>query len=81
MNLDPMLSLAVTVQSNPGAYALLLGSGTSRSAQIPTGWDVTLDLVRRVAAAAKTDAGADPEKWYLERFGKRVANHSAFRLK
>jgi len=70
MNLDPMLSLAVTVQSNPGAYALLLGSGTSRSAQIPTGWDVTLDLVRRVAAAAKTDAGADPEKWYLERFGK-----------
>lgn len=69
MSLDPILSLAVTVQSNPGAYALLLGSGTSRAGQIPTGWEVTLDLVRRVAAAAGADAGADPAKWYTDRFG------------
>jgi hypothetical protein len=70
MAMDPILSLAVTVQSNPGAYALLLGSGTSRSAGIPTGWDVTLDLVRRVAAAAKKDAGSDPAAWYTATFGK-----------
>ncbi len=68
--MDPILSLAVTVQSNPGAYALLLGSGTSRSAGIPTGWDVTLDLVRRMAAAAKKDAGPDPAAWYAARFKK-----------
>jgi hypothetical protein len=69
MSMDPILSLAVTVQSNPGAYALLLGSGTSRSAGIPTGWEVTLDLVRRVAAAAKEKVGTDPEAWYTKRFG------------
>ncbi len=69
MSMDPILSLAVTVQSNPGAYALLLGSGTSRSAGIPTGWEVTLDLVRRVAAATKEKVGTDPEVWYTKRFG------------
>src|SRR5229473_6351403 len=68
--MDPILSLAVTVQSNPGAYALLLGSGTSRSAGIPTGWEVTLDLVGRVAAAAKAKPGPDPVAWYVARFGK-----------
>ena len=60
----------MTVQSNPGAYALLLGSGTSRSAGIPTGWDVTLDLIRRVAAAADEDPGIDPEAWYVGRFDR-----------
>jgi hypothetical protein len=68
LSIDPILSLAVTVQSNPGAYALLLGSGVSRAAGVPTGWEVTLDLVRRVAAAAKQDVGADPEAWYTKRF-------------
>ncbi len=69
--MDPILSLAVTVESNPGAYALLLGSGTSRSAQIPTGWDIiTLSLVQRVAAAAGEDAGSDPEAWYVDRYAK-----------
>jgi hypothetical protein len=67
--MDRILPLAVTVQSNPGAYALLLGSGTSRSAGIPTGWEVTLDVVRRVAAATKEKVGAGPEAWYTKRFG------------
>lgn len=71
MTVDPLLALAVTIQANPGTYALLLGSGTSRSAGIPSGWDVTLDLVRRVAAAAKEDPGADLQTWYKARFGKR----------
>lgn len=31
---DPRLSLALSMQSNPGVYALLLGSGVSRSAKI-----------------------------------------------
>lgn len=68
--MDPILALAVTMQSNPGAYALLLGSGASRSAGIPTGWEVTLDLMRRVAAAANEDPGNDPAAWYIARFGK-----------
>lgn len=38
--------------TSPGTYALLLGSGVSRAAGIPTGWEVTLDLVRKAAVAA-----------------------------
>ena len=49
MIIDPITSLAFSVYENKGVYALLLGSGVSRSAFIPTGWEITLDLVRRVA--------------------------------
>lgn len=67
--IDPLLSLVHSIQSNPGVYALLIGSGLSRSAGIPTGWEVTLDLVRRVAKLDGADSGSDPEGWYLGRFG------------
>jgi hypothetical protein len=36
---DPMLSLAFSVHSNKGVFALLLGSGVSRASGIPTGWE------------------------------------------
>ncbi len=36
-----LIPLAVTMQSGKGCLALLLGSGVSRSAGIPTGWEVT----------------------------------------
>lgn len=48
---DPLTQLAFSIYENKGAYALLVGSGLSRAAEIPTGWEITLDLVRRVAAA------------------------------
>jgi hypothetical protein len=38
--IDPLISLAFAIQSNKGVYALLLGSGVSRAAQIPTGWEI-----------------------------------------
>jgi hypothetical protein len=47
--IDPLISLAFAMQSNKGVYALLLGSGVSRAAQIPTGWEVVLDLVEKLA--------------------------------
>src|SRR5437879_2506745 len=47
--IDPLVSLAFSVHSSKGAYALLLGSGVSRAAGIPTGWEVVLDLIRKVA--------------------------------
>lgn len=56
------------MQANKGVFALLLGSGISRPAQIPSGWDVVLDLIRRVAVAQGDDCGSDPAKWYQERF-------------
>ncbi|HEX2619768.1 MAG TPA: hypothetical protein VHL11_06465, partial [Phototrophicaceae bacterium] len=46
--MDSVLTLAFTVQKNPGVYALLLGSGISRSSGIPTGWEIKEDLARQI---------------------------------
>lgn len=58
------------IHASPGAYALLLGSGTSRSAGIPTGWEIAIDLIGRVAAAEGSPDIADPEAWYREHHGE-----------
>ena len=68
--IDPVLSCALAVQSRPGAHAVLLGSGVSASAGVPTGWGVMLDLIRRVAAARGDDAGEDPAGWYRRETGR-----------
>ncbi len=68
--IDPLVSLAFSVQSNKGVYALLVGSGISRSSGIPTGWEITLDLTTKIAAAHGEDARDDPEAWYRSKFGK-----------
>lgn len=68
--IDPIHSLAFSIQSNRGVYAVLLGSGISRSARIPTGWDITLDLVRKLASVSGQDCDPSPEKWYRDNFGK-----------
>ena len=70
--IDTLNSLAFSMQANPGVYALLLGSGVSRSAQIPTGWEITLDLVSKLAAAQGEEdvRSLSPKDWYKEKFGK-----------
>lgn len=67
--IDPILTLAHTVQSNRGVFAILLGSGVSRSAGIPTGWEVTLDLVRRLATLQNESPLSDLEAWYWKAYG------------
>ena len=68
---DPLVMLATGVHAKPGLYALLLGSGVSTGAGIPTGWGVVQELVRRAAAAhdpaspgAADAAAADPNAWW-----------------
>lgn len=51
-NTDSTTQLAFSMFENLGVYAVLLGSGVSRSAGIPTGWEITLELVRREGIAA-----------------------------
>lgn len=68
---DEILSLAVSMQSNPGVYALLLGSGISSSAGVPTGWHIVEDLIRQIAQMKKAKCGPDPVKWYEKEFGKQ----------
>jgi len=65
--IDPMVSLAFAVYSNKGAYALLLGSGISRSSGIPTGWEIVLDLIRKVAKLEGEDCEPDPDDWFRKK--------------
>ena len=69
MIIDPITSLAFSVHENKGVYALLLGSGVSRAAFVPTGWEITLDLIRRVAVAENVGDQPDWAKWYQEKNG------------
>ena len=66
---DAITRLAFSVYGNLRVYALLLGSGLSRAAGIPTGWEVTLDLTRRVALAQGEADQQDWAAWYKEKFG------------
>lgn len=59
-----MVALAFSVYSNKGVYALLLGSGVSRSSGIPTGWEIVLDLLRKVARLEGQDPKPDPAAWF-----------------
>ena len=68
MKLDPVLSLALGMHSSKGVYALLLGSGVSRAAGIPTGWELVLDLTRKVAALQGEDCTRDPAAWYRDKY-------------
>lgn len=68
--IDPLLSLSFNLHAQQGTYALLLGSGISRSAGVPTGWEVTLDLVAKLAHMQHEDCAGDAAAWYAEKFGK-----------
>lgn len=76
--IDQRMALAVSAHAQPGLFALLLGSGLSSAAGIPTGWGVLTNLTTRVAAlktgteAAVEQAQADPEKWWAENVSDTV---------
>ena len=67
---DTLTQISFSVFENKGVFAVLLGSGLSRSAEIPTGWEITLDLVRRVAIAQGVADQSDWAKWYATTTGK-----------
>ncbi len=81
--LDPLSLLALHVHAQPGVYALLLGSGVSRGADMPTGWGVMQELVARVATAnapadptAGEKARSDPKQWWSEHRPGQELNYS-----
>jgi hypothetical protein len=69
--LDPHVMAATVLHAQPAVFALMLGSGVSTGAGIPTGWGVVRELVRRAAAAKSPEdeqapqlAYDDPEGWW-----------------
>lgn len=73
---DPELQLAFSLYESRGVFAVLIGSGLSRAAQIPTGWEITLDLIRRVGLAKGVEEQSDWAEWYRDMTGKEP-NYSA----
>ncbi len=69
LELEPFDALAVSLHHGPGVFALLIGSGLSRAAGIPTGWEITLDLIRELGALNDNTESDDWAKWYREKFG------------
>lgn len=67
---DPLTQLAFSVYEGRGVFAVLLGSGLSRAAQIPTGWEITLDLIRRVALLKGVEDQPDWAAWYRQKTGQ-----------
>lgn len=67
---DSLTQIAFSVYENKGVFAVLLGSGMSRAAEIPTGWEITLELVRRVALAQGVKEQPDWAIWYRGKTGK-----------
>ncbi len=67
---EKIVNIAFTLASNRGAYAILLGSGVSRAADIPTGWEITLDLIKKYAERIDGVATSDPEEWYRTKFNE-----------
>lgn len=64
-------SVAHSIYNNKGAFALLLGAGLPKSAGIPTGKEIALDLINQIAVLENAKCEADPEGWFLNRFGEK----------
>lgn len=67
-----LMSLSFSMEANKGVYALLLGSGVSYSANIPTGWGILKELCRRIMELKKENHD-DPIQWYENFFKKTPA--------
>lgn len=72
MDNNTLTTLAFSLYSNKGTYALLLGAGISHSSGIPSGWDIVLDLLKKLAIQNGEKEVADYEQWYQEKYGKAV---------
>lgn len=68
--MDDCTKIAISMQSNKGVYALLLGSGISVSAGIPTTWAITKDLVHKLAAALGEEIAGDWDTWYRNKYSE-----------
>ena len=72
---DHLTRLSFSIYENRGVYAFLVGSGLSRAAEILTGWEITVDLIRRVARKQSEEeqpdwAACDWAAWYRKKTGK-----------
>jgi hypothetical protein len=75
IELPPFDALALSLYHAPGTQALLVGSGLSRTAGIPTGWEITVDLIRRLAVLDGVTEHDDWPAWFRTKH-KKEPNYS-----
>lgn len=68
---DPTAQIAFSMFENKSVYAVLFGSGVSRSAGIQTGWEITLELVKRWGIAMGAGEQDDWVAWYAGQTGEQ----------
>ncbi len=66
-----IINLVFSMYYNPGVYALLIGSGISKTAGIKTGWEIVLDLIGQLASSLQEDPEPDLETWYAAKFNEK----------
>ncbi len=70
MPLDPIVSLSVALAEAPGTCAFFLGSGVSRDAGVPTGWEVLRSGLHRLRQVDLADDGqvsdTELDRWLAE---------------
>lgn len=76
MRMEKLTTLAFSMYSNKGAYALLLGSGISRSAHIPSGWEVEEKLIQKLGASQGIIDSDDWHQWYKDKY-QQSASYSS----
>ena len=77
MNSSILTTLAFSIYSNKGAYALFLGAGVSKAAGLPSGWDIVTDLLKKLATQNHVSDGKNLEEWFREKYGCPVGYSSA----
>ncbi len=62
-------TMVLSVFNNKGVYALLLGSGISLPAKVMSGWKVTEDLIKKLAAIQGETIKVDAFEWFNAKYG------------
>lgn len=76
MGIERLTTLAFSMYTNKGAYALLLGSGISRTAHIPSAWEVEVQLIEQLAATEGVANMKDWHQWYKNKYGESATYSS-----
>ena len=73
MGIEKLTTLAFSMYFNKGAYSLLLGSGISRSAGIPSGWEVEELLIEMLGKSQGVTDQENWHKWYEREYGEQAS--------
>jgi hypothetical protein len=61
-------TISFSIFSNKGVFALIIGSGVSRPSGIPTGWDIVIDLIKKLSVINNEDCFPEPEDWFRKKY-------------